>query len=218
MPVAFILQAVFAGLSLGAFCLSYCFPFLSTFIASKPRDLKENSRLVLRFIFGRLLGYITFGLIFGYLGEKLQSPVLSLITNLSLIFISILLILYLCGLTKQKEETCLAQKFQNRTLIPGTLDGRNAVVMGFLMGINICPPFLLSIPYIFSLHSTLMGVVYFLIFFLTSSIYFLPMIFVGMLARIKEFQTVARVSGFICAGIFIVYGTYSILGEFYARR
>ena len=200
MSATFILQAVFAGLSLGIFCLSYCFPFLATFIASKPRELKENSSLIFRLIFGRLLGYMLFGLIFGYLGEKLQSPILTIITDLSLILISIILILYLCGLIKQ-QETCLAQKFQNR----------NALVMGFLMGINFCPPFLVSIPYVFSLHSTLLGVVYFLIFFVVSSVYFLPMIFMGMLAKIKEFQTVARISGFICACIFIIYGSYSII-------
>jgi sulfite exporter TauE/SafE len=204
MSIAFIMQPVFTGLSLGAFCLSYCFPFLATFMASTPRGVKDNSKLMVRFMFGRLLGYIMFGVIFGFLGEKLQSPFLTLITDLSLIFISILLILYLCGLLKEKKGLCPSQKFHSR----------NAMMMGFLMGINICPPFLLSLPYVFSLHSTWLGIVYFLIFFLASSIYFLPMIFVGMLGKIKEFQIVARLSGFICAGIFIVYGSYSIIRTF----
>lgn len=218
MSGAFILQPVLVGLSLGAFCLSYCFPFLATFMASEPRGVKDNAKLILRFIFGRLLGYVMFGLIFGFLGEKYQSPFLTLLTDLSLILISIILILYLCGLLKQKEETCLISKLRNRPLIPGTIAGRNAMMMGFLMGINICPPFLLSLPYVFSLHSTWLGVVYFLIFFLASSIYFLPMIFVGWLGKIKEFQTVARLSGFICAGIFIVYGGYSIIRTFILKH
>jgi len=208
MSVAFILQGVFVGLSLGAFCLSYCFPFLATFIASEPRDVKDNSKLIFRFIFGRLLGYILFGFIFGFLGEKLQSPFLTLLTDLSLILISIILILYLCGLLQHKEETCPVCKLPNR----------DAMMMGFLMGINICPPFLLSLPYVFSLHSTWLGVVYFLIFFLASSIYFLPMIFVGWLGKIKEFQIVARLSGFICAGIFIFYGGYSIFRTFILKH
>jgi len=208
MSIAFILQPVLVGLSLGAFCLSYCFPFLATFMASEARGLKDNSKLIVRFIFGRFLGYILFGFIFGFLGEKLQSPFLTLITDLSLILISIILILYLCGLLKEKKGICASQKFQNH----------DAMLMGFLMGINICPPFLLSLPYVFSLHSTWLGVVYFLIFFLASSIYFLPMIFVGMLGKIKEFQIVARLSGFICAGIFIFYGGYSIFRTFILKH
>jgi len=208
MSTTFLLQPILVGLSLGAFCLSYCFPFLATFVVSQARTTKENLKLVFRFIFGRLLGYMMFGFIFGFLGEKLQSPFLTLITDLSLIIISIILILYLCGLLKESQAMCPAPKLQNR----------NAMVMGFLMGINICPPFLLSIPYVFSLHSTFLGVVYFLIFFVASSVYFLPMIFVGMLAKIKEFQTVARLSGFICAGIFIFYGGYSIFKTFILKH
>ena len=104
MSIAFILQPIFVGLSLGAFCLSYCFPFLATFVVSRDRAVKENLNLVLRFIFGRLLGYIMFGFIFGLLGEKLQSPFLTLLTDLSLILISIILILYLCGLLKQIQK------------------------------------------------------------------------------------------------------------------
>ncbi|MBF0503831.1 MAG: sulfite exporter TauE/SafE family protein [Candidatus Omnitrophica bacterium] len=208
MLATFIIQPLLVGLSLGAFCLSYCFPFLSTFVASDPRSVKENAKLIVRFIFGRLLGYIMFGIIFGFLGEKLQSPLLTLATDLSLIFISFILILYLCGLLKQQEGNCPSRKFQNQ----------NAMMMGFFMGINICPPFLLSLPYVFSLHSTWLGVLYFLIFFVSSSIFFLPMIFVGMLARIKEFQLVARISGFICAGIFIAYGAYSIIHTFIIKH
>jgi len=208
MTIAFILQPVLTGLSLGAFCLSYCFPFLATFMASTPRNVKNNSLLILRFMFGRLLGYLIFGFIFGYLGEKLQSPFLTLMTDLSLILISMILILHLCGLLKEKKTGCPSQQSQEN----------NAVTMGFLMGLNICPPFLLSLPYVFSLHSTGLGIIYFLIFFLASSVYFLPMIFVGMLGAIKEFQIVARLSGFICAGIFIFYGGYSIIKTFMLKH
>ncbi|MDE1920873.1 MAG: sulfite exporter TauE/SafE family protein [Candidatus Omnitrophica bacterium] len=200
MDTSFILQAALTGLSLGAFCLSYCFPFLATLIASTPRRPKENSKLIFQFIFGRFIGYLLFGFAFGYVGEKFRSPVLTIMTDFSMILISVILVLYLCGVIKQKES-CLCSKFHNR----------NAMAMGLLMGINICPPFLLSLPYVFSLHSTWLGIIYFIVFFLTSSVYFLPMIFVGMLARIKEFRLVARISGFICAGIFTFSGFYSLV-------
>lgn len=184
--------------------MSYCFPFLAPFMTAEKRDTKKNIVLILCFTFGRFLGYMIFGFLFGYLGEKLQSSTLTLLADISLILISILLILHITGLYKQKETPCLAQKFQNH----------NAISMGFLMGINICPPFLLSLSYVFSLHNTIQGILYFLIFFISSSIYFLPLIFVGMLAKIKEFQTVARLSGIICGIIFIIYGCYSIMNHF----
>lgn len=176
-------------------------------MASEQREQKRNFRLILYFMLGRLLGYLIFGLTFSYLGEKLQFPFLNIITNLSLILISVILILYLVGLIKQGEENCLMKQFQNK----------NAFTMGFLMGINICPPFLMSLTYVFSLHSTVAGLLYFLIFFIASSVYFLPMFFIGLLAKMKEFRAVARLSGIMCSGIFIVYGIYS-LGNFVLKH
>ena len=184
--------------------MSYCFPFLATFIASENRTSKRNFFLILYFMLGRFLGYAAFGLIFGFLGEQLKSPYLTLITDLALILVSVVMVLHITGLSKQKDNLCVASKIYNR----------NAVVMGFLMGVNICPPFLLSLAYVVSLNDILQSVLYFVIFFFTSSIYFLPMIFVGMLAKIKELQKAARVSGIMAACVFIIYGGYSIIRNF----
>jgi sulfite exporter TauE/SafE len=200
MSTIFFLGPFFAGLSMGAFCLTYCLPFLAPFIACEQRALEENAALVLHFILGRLLGYILFGLIFGFLGEKFHSHDLTLLTDVTLIGVSLVLVFYIVGLLKPKEKTCPAQGFQSR----------NALAMGFLMGINICPPFLLSLTYVFSLHSICKSVGYFLVFFIASSIYFLPVMFLGPLAKIREVKTVARFSGLITAAIFIVYGIYSL--------
>ncbi len=205
--MTFLIQPFLTGLSVGFFCLSYCFPFLASFMASEERARRKNYRLIFDFMLGRFLGYIIFGLVFSYLGEKFQYPFLTLLTNLSLILISFLLIFYILGLIKQPEETCLAHQFQNK----------NALVMGFLMGINICPPFLMSLTYVFSLHSTVKGALYFLIFFIASSVYFLPVFFIGLLAKMNEFRTVARLSGIACSCIFIIYGFYSI-GNFILKH
>ena len=192
------------GLSVGAYCLSYCFPFLATFITSEDRRVKTNGVLIIYFMTGRLIGYMLFGFLFSYLGQTLQYRYLDFITDISLILTSIVLIMHITGLYKRKSDACPIQKFPQK----------NAFIMGFLMGVNICPPFLLSLTYVFSLHSITQGLFYFLIFFLASSIYFLPLIFVGMLGRFRELQKIARASGIAAGGIFIVYGVYSIISHF----
>ncbi|MBF0571981.1 MAG: sulfite exporter TauE/SafE family protein [Candidatus Omnitrophica bacterium] len=197
--MVFLIQPFLTGLSVGFFCLSYCFPFLASMMASEKREPRKNYRLIFDFMLGRFLGYIIFGFIFSFLGEKFQYPFFTFMSILSLILISILLLLYIAGLIKD-TGICLPHQFQNK----------NALLMGLLMGINICPPFLMSLTYVFSLHSTAKGVLYFLIFFIASSVYFLPVFFIGLLARMKEFRAVARFSGIICSCIFIIYGCYSI--------
>jgi sulfite exporter TauE/SafE len=218
MSFTFFIKPVLAGLSVGAFCMSYCFPFLATFIASENRTPRRNLFLIFYFMLGRFLGYAAFGLIFGFLGEQLKSPYLTLITDIALILVSIVMVLHITGLSKQKDNLCLVHltrstpAMKNPPAVEAT--GNIAIVMGFLMGVNICPPFLLSLAYVVSLNDILQSMLYFVIFFFASSIYFLPMIFVGMLAKIKELQKAAQVSGIMAACVFMIYGGYSIMKHF----
>ncbi len=170
-------------------------------MASEQRPAKRNLALIIQFLVGRFLGYLAFGLVFGALGEKMGQLEIALAINISLILLSILMLFYLFGLLKKKETTCLSQKFQSR----------NATLMGFLLGINVCPPFLLSLAYVFSLQSLWKSAIYFILFFLASSVFFLPMIAVGFLGKQKEFRSVARWSGILSACIFLGYGCYSIV-------
>jgi hypothetical protein len=43
------------------------------------------------------------------------------------------------------------------------------------------------------------------------------MVFVGMLAKIKELQDTARISGILAACVFIIYGGYSIINHSFLR-
>jgi len=196
-----ILQPLLAGLSVGAFCLTSCIPFMGSFLAAEKRPLRKNASEVLKFLTGRLCGYLCFGLLVGYLGERFDSRWLRLATDFSFIVLSVILFVFLLGLMREERLLCPSSGF---------LKGKSPLLMGFFMGINLCPPFLLSVTYIFSQHSAFYGLIYFTLFFLSSSIYFLPLVFVGLLAKAGEFRSVARWSGFFVSGIFFIYGIYSI--------
>ncbi len=196
-----VFQPLLAGLSVGAFCLTYCFPFMGVVLGAEERSPQKNLLVLLEFLTGRLAGYLCFGLLVGYLGEKLDPQWLRRATDISFIGLSLVLFLYLLGLVREKGF-CPTPKF---------LKARNPTLLGFFMGINLCPPFLLSITYVFSQHSPLYGMIYFALFFLASSLYFLPIVFVGLASRAREFRAMARVSGFLVAIIFFIYGVYSIV-------
>jgi len=195
-----ILQPILLGLSSGIFCASYCFPFLIPFVVFEERRLKEDFKVILKFIFGRFFGYLTFGVIFAYLGEKTTNKTIDLLFSLSLAILSLLLILYSIGLIREKRDVCVAPKFKKTT----------PFMMGFLMGINICPPFLMAINYAFLLHALLEGILSFFLFFLATTIYFLPLTLLSFLNKINEFRIVARVSGILVGIMFLVYSFYKI--------
>jgi len=198
-----IIQPFLLGISVGIFCFTYCVPFIAPYLASEERKLSKNFKIILQFIFGRLGGYILFGAIFGYLGEKISNQTVNLILIVSLIILSLFLIIYALGFLKPKGIFCSVKYLKFREKSP--------LLMGFLMGINICPPFLMSLAYVFTLHSALRGIIYFLMFFLGTTLYFLPVTFLGYLGKMKEFRFIARIAGLIVGFAFLIYGIYYIV-------
>ena len=205
MNTAMILQPLLTGFSVGAFCLTYCFPFMGAFLGAETRELRKTFLVLLEFMAGRLLGYLCVGLLAGYLGAKFNPQWLRVAADISFVTLSLVLFLYLLGLVREKSFCKPTPWFRNR----------NPAFMGFLMGINLCPPFLLSIAYVFSKQSSLYGMLYFALFFLSSSVYFLPLAWVGIASGAPIFRKMARLSGFLVAGIFFIYGIYSLLHNRY---
>jgi sulfite exporter TauE/SafE len=196
-----ILQPILLGLSSGIFCVNYCFPFIAPYIVFEERKFKEDFKIILKFIFGRLFGYLLFGAIFGYLGERITNKTVDLFFFLSLLMLSIILVLYSLGLIKEKNSFCFTKKYKSKT----------PFLMGFLMGVNVCPPFLMALNYVFVLHTFLKGIIFFFFFFLATTIYFLPLTFLGFLNKIKEFRLVARISGILIGIIFLIYSLYKVI-------
>lgn len=197
-----IIAPFLLGLSVGAYCLAYCAPFIAPVVAGGKRSGKQDVLLILKFLGGRLAGYVVFGAVFGYLGANLDGAVFDFILSLSLILLAALLIMQAAGFLHEKNRYCAVFK---------RYDSKYPLVMGFLMGVNVCPPFLISLTYVLTLHDALKGVIYFLMFFLGTSVYFIPMFFFRVFSFRKEFQLGARIAGLAIGAIFLAYGFYAIL-------
>lgn len=191
------------GLSSGIYCLTYCIPFIAPIIVSEARPQRQDFAVISRFLLGRLFGYLCFGAFFGYLGASIQSTTIDLIVSFCLGLLSLALIAHALGLVRGDRSLACAKIKKYNPQIP--------FLMGFLMGVNVCPPFLMSLSYIFTLHNALAGMVYFLMFFLATSLYFLPLVFLGFLNERKEFQWAGRVSALIIGSAFLVYSFNTIL-------
>lgn len=195
-----VIQPLLAGLSTGLFCCTTCLPFVMPYLVAERRGLKRTGLVLLQFVTGRLFGYVLFGAVFGYLGERLDTGLVNVLSSTALVLLSGLLVLYALGLLRPRWSLC--ERFSARARTP--------ILMGLLMGVNICPPFLLSLAYVFLLHSALKGVVYFLVFFAATTLYFVPLVFLGLLSRMEEFRVVARIAALIVGVLFAAYGIFAI--------
>lgn len=199
----YIIVPFLAGISLGLFCLGYCVPFVAPFMVAEGRSGKKDIGVILKFIFGRFLGYLLFGAVVGFVGERFQGEMMNFAMSAAMMVLSIAAMLYGVGLLNAgRFKFCAAISKQT---------GGFPLLMGFFMGFNLCPPFLMSIFYVATLHSVLKGMVYFTFFFIGTSLYFLPLFFLTFLNRLKEFQLVGRISAIIVGALFFIYSMYNML-------
>ena len=198
---ALLIEAGLAGLSTGMFCCLTCYPFLAPVFAAEARSARRNLDVWLQFLLGRLAGYVLFGAAIGWLGERFASAWLDRVSILGLLLMALVLVFYAIGFRRPRWSFCAA----------GTPRAATApLLLGFLLGLHICPPFLMSVAYVFTLHSALKGIVYFLVFFAATTLYFLPLFFLGFLSKLNEFRAVARVSAVLVGLLFIAYGIYAM--------
>ena len=196
-----ILEPLLAGLSTGLFCCATCYPVLLPVFAAERRSARATAAVWIQILLGRLAGYVLFGAAIGWLGERFDAAWFSLASAAGLMATAALLLVYAAGFRKPKGA-CAADGPRRSAALPALL--------GFLLGLHVCPPFLMSAAYVFTLHSTAKGIAYFLVFFFATSTHFLPLAFAGVLGRMEEFRRVARASAWLVGTLFLAYGAVVI--------
>ncbi len=188
-----------AGLSVGVFCLGLCLPVFLPILLSQKRSGKTSFFLVLEFSLGRVTGYLFFGLIFGTLGIIIKNQFIHCLVALTNIWLGILLIIFSVGIMNAKY--CSHLPYQKI---------RWPILLGFLTGVNICPPFLASLTYIFNLKNVIYSLIYFLMFFLGTTTYIIPAACFGFLSKYQKIAKLAQISGVVIGLYFIIQNLTSI--------
>lgn len=189
-----------AGLSVGVYCLGLCLPVFLPILLSQKRTAKKSFWLVVEFSLGRLFGYLFFGLIFGWLGQIIKSNLIHTIASLVNLWLGISMILY--SLITINKKFC-----------PGSLFNKLkwSFLLGFLTGVNICPPFLASLVYVFNLKNAVLSLLYFLAFFLGTTTYIIPSAIFGLATKITWIPKIAKISGFLVGFYFVAQSLLKII-------
>ncbi len=191
----FYLNAFLLGLATGIFCFTYCAPIFL------PQVLAENNNrhgwlTFWQFNLGRLTAYIIFGALFGWLGSEIHAQFIKNFSQIIIAVLASLMIVYgLGGLrAESKQKICGLKYFKNIRL---------AFVSGFLLGINICPPFVLALTYNFQNGGAIKGALFFFFFFLATTIYFIPLALLGYLKSARWLKYSARLAA-IAVGLILL--------------
>lgn len=198
-------KALLLGLSTGLFCLGFCVPLLGPVLLSGTRRVRDSALSLGLFLAGRLLAYLLFGLVFGALGGFVGRfwSVKAILFPLLYALLGFLMILY--GLAHSFPHLGFC-----RSLSPRLQSNWYLALLGFLAGINLCPPFLLAATAVMDAGGPVRGIIFFLVFFLATSVYLLPLIFSGLAARFASVRFAARAAS-VLVGIYFIFLSVRVL-------
>ncbi len=209
------MQGFLLGLANGTSCLAFCAPVLIPFFLSVGSSVRQSSALLARFLAGRLLGYLLFGLLAWLLSGLLLAAdgFQDRLVGGTYIGLSILLLVSVFRKNRPAPDACSLPKARAwmrlwLQQVPGSLP----VGIGFLAGLKICPPLLLAFTGAASSGSPGGSLLLFFMFFLGTSIFFLPFPLLGALARVPDARWVGKFAAVIVALYYFLSGILLFAG------
>jgi sulfite exporter TauE/SafE len=197
---ALVGKAFLLGLSTGLFCAGFCLPLAAPVLFSRRRQgMGSSAAGVGLFLLGRLAAYLLVGLVTGLLGGLLTRlwAVKAVVLPVLYVLLGVLMIVY-----------AVAQSFPDlglcRRLNPKLESNWYLLLLGFVAGVNLCPPFVLALAAALDAGGVLHSVVFFLVFFLATSVYLVPLVFAGGVTHLRVVRILARVMA-VVAGLYFIW-------------
>ena len=207
MPGALVGKAFLLGLSTGLFCAGLCLPLAAPVLFAREKGGKGGSAVgVVLFLAGRLAAYLLVGVLVGLLGRTLNRfwSVREVLLPILYAVLGLLMIFYAFAQSFPQLGFC-------RFVRPKLQSNRYLLVLGFLAGINVCPPFLLALAAALDAGGVVRGVLFFLVFFVATSLYLTPLFFAGSVTRYRGVRVAARVAAALAGCYFVVLAFRAIV-------
>jgi sulfite exporter TauE/SafE len=197
-----LIEGTVLGLTTGTACLVTCSPIYLPYLISEDRKLSKSIIAVLEISAGRFVSYLAFGAIAGYTGAQIASVNRELFTSIAYILLSAYLVLSAVR-TSKKAKSCHVPKMARFT--------QSGIILGILTGINFCPSFLIALSKAVDLGGAFSGMMLFLGFFFGTSIFLLPLAFIGQISKVSKMKMVAQYASILVAIWFTFSGVKGLV-------
>ncbi|HOW90501.1 MAG TPA: sulfite exporter TauE/SafE family protein, partial [Elusimicrobiales bacterium] len=187
------------GLSTGSYCLVSCLPALLPYLLSEGGgSWKADLSILAEFLLGRAAAYFLFAVSAALIGRACNPHLPAWTAPLAMLITALAMLAFLfSGRFGGAEGKC-----------PGKAGARFAglpLALGFMTGINVCPPFAAAFVRLVQMGDPAAGLVYFSGFFSATSLFLLPALVPGpfMNARLRN---IGRMTLFLSAIWYLVLG------------
>ncbi len=215
MAGSFILgEALVLGLASGPACVASCGPVVVPSLLAESAGLRLNTRYLFTFLGARFLGYLLFAAAAWELGVLVSLPPAPRMVLIAVIHV--LLACVLLWYAYSAGHTCAPSCSGSELVSIGVTRKRGvpgAAALGFLTGLSLCPPFVAAGVRAAELGSVAAALLFFAVFFVGTSIWFVPFVSLGCVARNEAVTTVARMAMVLIAFYYGYLGMTILLGR-----
>ena len=202
------------GLASGPACVASCGPVVVPSMLAERAGLRLNIRYLSVFLVTRLVGYLLFAAVAWELGAlaAIPSSARSLIFAVIHVLLACVLLRYAYTVGRACSHSCEGPQL---VTISGARNHRvpGAAVLGFLTGVSLCPPFVVAGVRAAETASMAAAVLFFAVFFLGTSVWFVPFAGLGWVRRNEAVTTVARMAMVLIAVYYFYAGVMTLIGK-----
>jgi hypothetical protein len=215
VPASFIFgEALILGLSSGPACMASCGPVLVPSLLAEPAGMRLTTRKLSSFLAARFLGYLLFAAAAWELGALVSLPATSrlLITGIVHVLLAAVLLWYAYSMGHAHAHACPASELVT-VGVPGKRSATGPAALGFLTGFSLCPPFVIAGVRAAGLESATAALLFFAMFFVGTSVWFLPFVGLGCVRRSQAVTTVGRMAMVLIAFFYVYLGFAMLMGR-----
>jgi sulfite exporter TauE/SafE len=211
---AFFGEALALGLASGPACIAACGPVLVPALLTERKGMRPNVGTLSVFLGARLLGYLLFAVVaweVGSLASMLPSHRIVLMGVVNMILAGVL-IWYAWSAKHACGDGCAEQKLVNIGAVKSHR-ASGAAVLGLLTGLSLCPPFVAAGFRAAQMGSMMQAALFFLFFFIGTTVWFVPFAGFGCIVRNQAVMTVARMTMVLIAIYYLLMGIAMLMGR-----
>lgn len=201
---ALLAEGLALGLSTGLACVGACLPaILPCMLAEEGRPSRAVGAL-LQFLAGRLAAYLLFAVTAGLAGANM-STLPPWFAGAALLASGLVLLGY--SVVRAAPTLGPCARLAGSPAVRGT-----PLLLGFLAGINICPPFVAGLVRLLTIGSVAGCLAYFSAFFVGTTVYLLPVLLAVPLRQVERLKSGAAIAAGLSGLWFAGLGLARLLG------
>jgi sulfite exporter TauE/SafE len=207
-------EALVLGLASGPACMASCGPVVVPSLLAERAGTRLNARYLSHFLGARFVGYLLFAAVAWGLGALVSLPPgpRLLVVGVVHVLLACVLFWYAYAVGHACAQTCASSKLvtiggPRKRGVPG------AAVLGFLTGFSLCPPFVAAGVRAAELGSIALALLFFAVFFVGTSVWFVPFVSLGWVRRNEAVTTVARMAMTLIALYYFYLGAMMLMGR-----